>query len=287
MLILKNGRKSPAQFLCWALLCILSWNPCITMAQGGFSGGMTPSRFEIKAEAGKVLKRTFSIYNVGDRPTQFGVSTVEWALSTEGNLSFQDALKADSCRPWVRLERHKVNVMPSATKPRMFRFEMHIPKDAPAQECRFALMVSSLGDPYTATLNEGNISIPVAGRIAVIVYVAIGDVSSDLLLKEVKVVQRRGDWMPVVRVHKKGKAHGRLDGDFTGVDASGEKFNMFVATAPIMPGQTKEMLLSLGEDYRAREYKIVYPLRLTGKVYADEQIFDLNTTVEAPDNATE
>lgn len=283
MMNMFSKQQSLVHFLCWALLLFFMVSQQGVAAEnGGFSGGVTPSRFEITASAGKVVKRTFSIYNVGDRPTKFSIETADWDFSPVGKLSFNAPLTENSCRPWVRLERHEINVLPSANKPHLFRFEVHVPENTPAQECRFALMVSSLGEPYTTTLSDGSISLPVTGRIAVIVYLAVGDVAPKVVLEQLKVVSYQGAMMPVVQVRNEGQAHGRLDGELAGKDANGNSFELFIATSPIMVGQTREMVLTPEESYMKQHPEIVYPITVTGKVYADKQTFNVNTVLDTP-----
>jgi hypothetical protein len=246
-------------------------------AEGGFLGGASPSRFELSASAGDVVKRTLSIYNLGKRPTQFQIKTVDWDYSEDGVLSFQEDLDKDSCRPWVRLERHKINVPPSANRPRKFRFEMHIPDNTPAHECRFAIMLSSLGDPYNASLNDGTINLPITGSIAIVVYLMVGDVKPEFVVDSLVVHQQDGRQLPAIKVTNKGAAHGRLDGDFTGVDAKGNKLELFISNSPILPGQTRLIALSPDVNYKKDHPMINYPLTLTGKIYTDNKTFNIET----------
>ena len=246
---------------------------------GGFAGGVTPSRLEMIADAGETVARSLSIYNLGQRPQKFGVQTNEWTFSDSGEIAFSDELAENSCRPWVRLERRKINVVPSATRARKFRFEVHVPADAGPTECRFAIMIESLGEPYNAEINGGAITLPTTGRIAVIVYLAVAGAKPDIAVSEVKVMKVGKSALPFVSVSNKGNAHGRLDSALDGVDAKGNKLELFVATSPILAGQTRLLALSPDEKYRQDVAEIIYPLKLSGKIYADSATFSIDTVL--------
>ncbi len=269
-------------FLC-LLICAAIVIECSAQQAGGFSGGVTPSRFEIDAKAGDKVARSFAFYNMGKRPQQYHVRTFEWAYSAAGKISFQEELVPDSCRPWVRLERHKMNVLPSAQRPRKFRFEIHVPEDTESQECRFAIMIESLGEPHNTIVGNGAIALPTTGRLAVIVYLAIGDARPILKLGDVKVADVDGKTLPVIKVTNSGNAHGRLDGVLRGVDADDNKLELTMATSPIMPGQMRILSLMPGESYQKKHDTLLYPLRLNGKIYSGEKVFSVDSTIHRLD----
>ena len=135
------------------------------LAEGGFSGGVTPSRFEIESQPGAVLRRSLKLYNLSARPQRYQIKTVDWTYSEDGQISFQDALAPDSCRQWVALERHTVSVVPDPKQPRNYRFEVQVPADASPRECRLALMIEGLDLSFDASFADGAIAMPIAGRI--------------------------------------------------------------------------------------------------------------------------
>jgi hypothetical protein len=245
---------------------------------GGFSGGVTPSRFELNSDAGDVLRRSLQIYNLGSRPRQFRVRTVEWTYSEAGASQFHDALAANSCRPWVRLERHKIVVVPDPKRPRNFRFEIEVPEDAPAQECTFAIMIESIDQTYDASFADGALNLPVTGRIAVIVYVSVGDVTPDLQFGEIALHDGGRGQLPALQVRNVGGAHGRLDADLVAVNEDGDEVRLSLATSPILPGQTRYLAMS-PEPGKALQY----PLTVTGKVYADGKAVRINQILDAPE----
>ncbi len=167
-------------------------------------------------------------------------------------------------------------MVPDPRRPRNFRFEMHIPEDAPRRECRFAVMMESLGEPHQTQLQGGAINLPVTGRIAVIVYLQIGGAAPELVLEGIHAKKVNDKWLPVARVNNRGDAHGRLDGDLTGKDANGDKLKFSIATSPILPGQTRDMVLTPAD----REKDIVLPVIISGKIYADNDTFKNDTRLE-------
>ena len=78
-------------------------------------------------------------------------------------MTFNDGVPNESsCRPWVRIERRKLTVPAGATK--SYRFEVHVPADLEAGECRFALLLSA--DPKTIEpMGLGSIRMPVVGLV--------------------------------------------------------------------------------------------------------------------------
>lgn len=240
-------------------------------ADSGFSGGVTPSRFELGATQGDLLRKSLKIYNLSNRPQQYAVRTVEWRYSAAGEISFHDELAQDSCREWVRLERHKINVLPDPQRPRNFRFEVEIPEAAAHQECRFALMIENLDGAAKADFAGGSVSMPIAGRIAVIVYIGVGEAESELVIGEVSIQELHHRNVPTVTVKNLGNAHGRLDADLVAISESGKKTPLTIATSPILPGQTRFMALT-PVDVQTLDF----PLTVTGTIYSDGQTIKIN-----------
>ena len=256
------------------LIATLIFSGSAIASDKGFTGGVSPSRFELTSKPGDVLRKSIKIYNLGVRPSQFKVRTMDWSYSPEGQISFQDELAADSCREWVALERHKINVVPDPQRPRSFRFEIQVPEDAPAQECRFALMMEGTEDTHTAAFEGGQVSLPVAGRIAVIVYVGVGKVDPDISVGRISVQQVNRRLLPVLRVRNEGLAHGRLDSDLVAKTADGKRVPLTIATSPILPGQTRYLALS-----PAAGTNLSYPLTINGKVNSDANSTDIEETL--------
>lgn len=268
-------KQRPTAFQLWGVV-VFSWIVSASATvQGteGFSGGVTPSRFELSGEAGEKLRRSLKIYNLSNRPQQFNVRTVEWQYSEDGRISYGAELAENSCREWVRLERHRISVVPDPEKPRNFRFEIHVPDGVARQECRFAIMVENLQSSFPAQFAGGSVNVPVTGRIAVIVYVAVGGVVPQLEVGEITLQNHNGLLLPHVQVRNVGDAHGRLDADLL---AKNEHVNsrLSIATSPILPGQTRSMRLSPEQNVT-----LSYPLRLRGKIYAAEQTVSVDTSI--------
>lgn len=242
----------------------------------GFSGGVTPSRFELRSEGGQLLRNSLKIYNLGARPQQFTIKTVDWSFSEAGEISFQEPLAADSCREWVRLERHRINVVPDPQRPRNFRFEIQVPDEAPAQECRFAIMIESLEGDYAASFASGSVNMPISGRIAVIVYLGVGEVEPKVEIGSLAVRRSNPKGFPSVEVRNLGSAHGRLDADLIAVDATGTRTRMSIATSPILPGQTRHLLLT-----PVTREALQYPLTVSGKIFTDKGAARIEQTLQS------
>src|SRR5882672_12737779 len=105
----------------------------------GFAALVSPPRFELAARPGKILRSVVEVSNRSTAPARYLVHTADWTFSPDFSVSFHDELQPGSCRPWVAIERPEVVVPGGGTL--RYRFEVNVPADAPAGECRFALMI--------------------------------------------------------------------------------------------------------------------------------------------------
>ena len=237
---------------------------------------MTPSRFELHSESGKTIRRSLDIYNLGARPATYRVRTVDWDYSDDGNISFSDELQENSCRPWIRIEQHEVEIMPTAQAPRNFRFEIHIPDDAPKYECRFALMIEGKDNELVTQLGKAkNIALPINGRIAVIVYLGVDGVKPDLAINKIFIENDKSNGLPAIEVENLGDAHGRLESDLTAKTAQGKKLQLAVASSPILASQKRALLLKPVENVAS----VDYPLTIKGNLYSDNHTFRIDTVL--------
>ncbi len=205
----------------------------------GFNAIVSPPRFEITAAPGVRARHVVEISNAGSQPARYRIRTADWSLGTDTSVTFHDDLRPGSCRPWVAIERNEL-VIPGGSRVR-FRFEISPPDDAPAGECRFALMIE--GDE-PAVAGGGAFKIPVRGRIGVIVYAAVGDAAPKLEILKAEVATLAGKRVPTLLVRNTGNAHGRIGGFLTGTDAQGRELDFAPSTFPILPGETRLLELS-------------------------------------------
>jgi len=113
-----------------------------------------------------------------------------------------------------------------------------VPKDAPAGECRFGLLVEGAD---SAVAQAGGVQLPISGRIGVIVYVVIGGAGPMLEVFGPHVVTANGKRVPSLRVHNSGNAHGRMSGFLSGKDANGVRYDFTPSDFPILPGEDREV----------------------------------------------
>lgn len=252
-----------------ALAC--AW-PLLAGAQE-FAALVSPPRFEASARAGTTYRDVIEINNVTAQRAHFAVRTADWTLDAQGAPAFDEALAPGSCRPWVGIEAADIHV-PGNGRLR-YRFEVAVPADAPDGECRFAIMIE--GDPQPA---PGNVALPVAGRIGVIVYVAVGDARPRLRVLDQRVQTVDGRALPVLRVRNDGSAHGRLRGLLDGVDASGRRAVYEPSGLPILPGETREIALApRADDARAAPPAIAWPLALSGRLEVGTERLAIDATL--------
>ncbi|MFO1207306.1 MAG: hypothetical protein U1E63_16545 [Burkholderiales bacterium] len=230
-----------------------------TAAQAqGFAAVVSPPRFELAVKPGETVRQVVEISNVGVQSATFRVRTADWTLAPDGGVSFADALTAGSCRPWVAIERKEI-VIPGGGRYR-YRFEVHPPADAVPGECRFAVMIE--GDEQAVRTASG-LTVPVSGRIGVIVYATVGEGAPNLEIVGATTADTDGQRAPVLKVRNMGNAHGRLAGFLSGVDAKGQRRDYAPSTLPILPGETRAIAL-VADAGPANGGEVVFPVKIQG-----------------------
>ncbi len=227
-----------------------------------FAGYVVPARYEIKGVPGQTSRQVLEIGNDAAVPDEYIVKTADWKLTTVGGVEFEsDQLRPDSCRPWVKIERHTIKL--AARGKRKFRFEVHVPADARPQECRFALMIERASD-VLPTVTAGSVQLPLSGRIGVIVYVSIGDVAPKLNVLGLRLGRINGALTPLAEVENTGNAHGRIEGVLEGSDASGRKLEFTVSNFPILPGEKRTIAIWAADNAEGKRPELMPPLKLKG-----------------------
>jgi fimbrial chaperone protein len=261
--------RAIVMFALWATALLF---PVAAVAQG-FSALVSPPRFEAASRAGETYRGVIEITNVSTQPSRYMLRTADWTLEADGSVKFSDALAAGSCRPWVGIEAAELVLQANAK--RRYRFEVAVPADAVPGECRFAILIE--GEPEQV---PGKVSLPIAGRIGVIVYLAIDDAAPRLEIVGHGVEEVGGQRLPVVHVRNGGNAHGRLAGLVNGRDASGRRYAFAPSSLPILPGETRTIALTPEADAGAAAApELVHPVALEGHLDAGRQRLDV---AEAP-----
>ncbi len=238
-----------------------------------FAVVVTPPRVEDRTKAGSTYRNIIEINNTSKKAAKYTIQTADWSLDAKGSAAFTQDLVPGSCRPWVGIEAAQITVKPNAK--RRFRFEVAIPANAPLGECSFAIMIE--GEPQ---ILGGQVAIPVSGRIAVIVYLAIGDAAAKLELKKTSVVNLQGQELPVLQFQNKGNMHGRLEGYLDAKDANGKRMVLVPDNGPILIGATRDIALyPQAEDKSQTAQKITYPLRIKGRLDSGAQRIDIDLTL--------
>ena len=236
------------------------------VAQAGpFEIAVSPSRFEVTANNNQRLGQSFDIHNVGSQATEVSVRTLDWTYSEDGKISYYDELRPQSCRPWVTLERSTVKI--AARNKKAFRFQVNVPANAPQTECRFMLAIEGVEPAYKPAISSSgaSLSLPVTGRIAIAVYVALNGAEPKIAISQLAVKNMQGQRIPVVTVTNSGTAHGRLDGGLDVVDARGKSIQLIPEGSPILPGQTRT--LGLFPKAAGKEKTVLaYPLKSSGNI---------------------
>lgn len=257
-------------------MSLLDWlRGCgLLLATVGFAAGnawaapfeiaVAPSRLELTAKGMQRLGRSLQIHNLGLSASDVVVRTVDWSLSPDGRLSMHDELLPGSCRPWVTLERNAVRVLPRSQS--QFRFQVDVPVDAPRGECRFMIAIEGLEPAHQSVLEGGgtSLSLPVSGRIAVAVYVAVNGAKPKLELQALDTVTTEGQRLPRVLLRNSGEAHGRLEGVLDATDATGRVFELRPDGGPVLPGQSRGLVLQPRSEDGKPLRDLRFPLKLKG-----------------------
>jgi len=257
-----------------ALLC--GWRSAAAQAQSSFEVGVSPSRFEVSGKSGDRVGQALTVFNLGSAPTEVALRTLDWTLSEDGNIGYHDELLPSSCRPWVTLERRSLRV-PAQGKA-SFRFQIDLPADAPRGECRFMLAVEGVEPAHRALIasGEASLSLPVSGRIAVVVYLAVNGAEPKLEVQQVGMKDIEGKRVPAVTVRNAGDAHGRLEGGLESVDAKGATFDLLPDSSPILPGQTRTLPLSPWAQGGKPPPEPVWPVTSKGQLEWEKGSFKVN-----------
>ena len=226
----------------------------------GFAALVSPPRFELAAQPGKTVRGVVEVSNRSTAASRYMVHTADWTFSADFSVDFHDDLQPGSCRPWVAIERPEIAVPGGATL--RYRFEVRVPGDAPAGECRFAVMIEG-AEPSIA--RSGGLDMPVTGRIGVIVYLIVGDGAPDLEMLGPRIAELNGRRVPTLRMHNSGSAHGRVTGFLTGTDAKGVSYDFTPSDFPILPHEQRDVFLTpstAADDHPT----LAFPVTVKGKL---------------------
>jgi hypothetical protein len=222
---------------CRLALAGLLGGVCAGAGAQGFAAAVTPPRFEVTVQPGATQRQVMEITHMGTAAGKYRIYTADWQLGDDGSLSFFDVLQPGSCRPWVAIERRNLELA-SGTRMR-YRFEITVPAGTSPGECRFALMLEGAAE----TVQAQNASVPMAGRIAVIVYARIGTARPALEVVETGLQRREGQDLPAVRLRNNGNATARPGGFVGGRDAQGTFLDLAPEAVPVLPGATRWIAL--------------------------------------------
>jgi hypothetical protein len=224
-----------------------------------FSALISPPRFEVNVKPGETSRHVFEVSHTGNQTGRYKIYTSDWLFAADASVTFSEEVKPDSCRPWVAIERRELVVSPNNTV--RYRFEIKPPADAQPVECRFAIMVEG---QEQSVQTQGALTFPVSGRVAVIVYATLGGAAPKLEVAETKVLETEGKKLPALMMRNTGNAHGRMTGFLTGTDAAGRKLEFTPSTLPILPGETRTIVLNPNVEGKTGYEDVSYPVTISG-----------------------
>lgn len=259
----------------WLGCCLTALAHPAVLAQG-FAAYVSPPRLELSLQAGERKREVIEIQHAGLAEGNYRLYTVDWSMDDNAGVTFSNELAPESCRPWVAIERRQLNLAPGARY--RYRMEVSAPAGSPPRECRFALMVEGLD----ATRVPNDVSFPVGGRIAVIVYVAIANAAPHLELVAAHWEQTPKGQQPVLELRNTGQAHTRLEGVLKGTDQAGFASEWVPMDTPILPGETRKIALQpslTGAPPSTPPRALQLPLRLKGALEWDDKRLPIDLTL--------
>lgn len=257
MLRALDWRPVMAAFVVLAGTCVL-----LPAQASEFALSASPPRFVLKVKPGERIRQVLELTNASNAASRYSIKTADWLYGDDNSVTFQEELSPQSCRPWVAIERRELTI--AAGKDYRYRFEVNVPPDTKAGECRFAIMLE--GQEQISQTASGP-PIPFSARLAVVVYVAVGDAEPALSIVGARVIQVNGVQTPALQVRNVGLAHGRVAGFFTGTDAGKTSLEFAPSNLPILPGETRLVPLTAtrpGNTETAVQAK--FPLTIAGKI---------------------
>jgi fimbrial chaperone protein len=238
----------------------------------GFGAGISPTKFELRAKPGATLRDTLTIMNASDELAQYALHTADWTLNDERGVEyFEEELLDGSCRPWVKLERRSLRVPAGAQK--RYRFEVHVPEDAPASLCKFAILIEPDEEAMASAGENEEIKFPVVGRYAVTVYVTIGDAKANIQFLGLGEHQMAGMLLPALRFRNDGNTYDRAFGQISATDAAGNRHTLIASPFPVLPGRTESIMLGLQQHPGESVDALTYPLKLKGSIQIGGETF--------------
>lgn len=251
--------------------CLLA--VCLSSPCWAFSALVSPPRVEAQIDAGKTYRSVVEITNTSTQTERYSFKTADWTLDAQGGAVFQDSLAEGSCRQWVAIQAKDLTLKPNQRI--RYRFEVQVPADAPVGECRFALMVE--GEPK---VEKGSAGIPVSGQIGVIIYLAVGDARSDVVIERTDAQLIDQHRLPALHLLNQGIAHARLSGLIDGLDANGQRWTFTPAGDPILPNTRRIISLQPIADPERQSSQIAYPLQLKGSLDNQQQRLPIDVVIK-------
>lgn len=257
-----------------ALLILTGAAAMVPAFAQGFAALVTPPRFELRAKPGETLRGVFEVSNRATSPAKYRIYTADWSLQRDFTVDFRTELQPGSCRPWVAIERPEVSLAGGGRV--RYRFDVSVPADAKPGECRFGIMVEGM---ESAMAQSAGMSLPISGRLGIIVYVIVGDGKPELKIVGAKTVEHNGRRVPALVVRNDGSAHGRLFGFLSGTDAKGVELEFAPSDLPILPSETREIYLTPSANNN-ESATVAYPVTVKGKLEWEGAKLDLDQRFE-------
>ena len=220
-----------------ALLNLLAFVALPFEARAGFSLSISPVRWESSGRPGETVRNVVKLRSGAGAMQNVKVTVSDWTLTEDGAPVYDKAGRmAESAAAWVRLEPEQLSVYPRQEK--IVRVSVEIPSTVSPGSYRAALLFEPPGVEQKGV--EGAANVFIRGRLALPIYVTVGDArpEGEILETAWHEVPGKGATL-ALKIRNGGNAHLRMSGFFSGTSRSKSTFEGIVSEVPILPDQTR------------------------------------------------
>lgn len=231
-------------FSIWAFLIVFS---VASQVHSGFSLGISPIHWEAVGQPGDTVRNVVTLTSGARAIQEVSVSVGDWTLNEDGAPVFaHPETMSDSAASWIRFQPKEFSVYPRQRK--TVKISILIPDEMPSGSYRAALFFEPPGADQEG--KSGAATVFIRGRLALPIYVTVGDARPEgkILEAKWKTLKGRGH-TPTLKVENRGNAHLRMNGFFSASTLSGNRFDGIIPGLPILPGHTRWIPL----EFRGKE----------------------------------
>ena len=215
--------------------------------------GALPARFELEAIPGQILNETTNIFVQNNRRLSIEPELLDWGLNQQGSVFFVDAnTLSGSASSWVSFDLNMFEL--ARDQQRSIPFTISVPDNTPSGVYRTALTFAI--EPLEEDgmpLQDQQVRVNIRRRVAVIVYVTVGSVTTDSRVSDAFL--ENGGTRPesVFVVNNVGTSLLRLNGHIEYIGTDGRVIHRdAISERVVLPEGLSEFRRPLPDDLPSR-----------------------------------